>query len=792
MAQITIYQDYSGLLDQGEVDQRITEIADYVPVYRAISKALQDDRALAVSINRGARVCEAWLRRMAEQRGDKHFTLVDVTPRSRLAERWSVEIPPWVTDRAIRRAGLLEEPVMARAGESFEDVVLRCFFSPHLADDRLPTLHLVELLDNLDEQRDEGPEDMLLRRIYRRRLDDWTREARSDGERYLMQLLRDEPHRLRTLLAQLKALRGYPTEVAERAIGKRADPLPSLNLNLAGLHVDDAEMEAAIDQIAVHLNTFRGQEASLDLVHRLMGQVSGELEIEFQTLYELIIELITERDATVGRALIHRLQERFAQIRNRTTDRIEHLLSLIPPQRPSPPNVHDDWAMSDWLRWAVDEYLPFRFWMEETERRDQEAESFAANYADWLRAHYDALLPSFPRIVYRALHNQEQMKHLMGPQPVLFIAVDNFNYKFLEHLERLFKEAGFYASTTTPYLSMLPTCTEVSKKCLFTGSHSPFERTAYEKPILDAWGETLKDRHLAYVPNLGALKQVAGQRPDVAFLNHILIDDILHRSEVELGVPHAKEVRRRLSDLVGAVSDFARRIDAEGDLVVIICSDHGSTRIPAEAPNIIDQPFYTERLANPHHRYIGLSDEEMERLPDNVDFECYRLPRGGFDLNENYLVARGYGRFKRTDEATYVHGGLTPEETIVPLCVFQPVVEKAKDLSVRLLDDEFRYGAKGTVQLELVNVNPYPCRDLHLDILDENVDYEPVDRDELPSHRDVKVSIPVRIWRRDEAVNDLRLGISYQLLGERRRQVEVLPITMRSMMESGFDLEELD
>ncbi|MEA3376466.1 MAG: PglZ domain-containing protein, partial [Chloroflexota bacterium] len=577
-------------------------------------------------------------------------------------------------------------------------------------------------------------------------------------------------------------------EVAERAIGKRADQLLSLDLNLTGLDVDDVEMEAAVDQIAVHLNKLKGQEASLDLVKRLMGQVSGELEIEFQTLYQLIVE----RDIAIDRPLVDRIEERFAPIRSQVIDRIERLRLLIPPERPSAPNPEGDWAMSHWLRWAVEEYLPFRFWLEETETRDEKAESFAAGYADWLRAHYDALLPSFPHIVYRALHNEEQVEHLMGPQPVLFIAIDNFNYKFLEHLERFFEEAGFYASTTTPYLSMLPTCTEVSKKCLFTGSHSPFERTAYGRPILDTWSANLKDRTLAYVPHLGALKEVAAQRPDVAFLNHVLIDDTLHRSEVELGVPHAKEVRRRLSDLVGAVKDFARRIDAERDLVVIICSDHGSTRIPTDAPNIIDQPFYTARLDNPHHRYIGLSDEEMERLPDNVDVECYRLRRGVFDLNENYLVARGYGRFKRTDEAVYVHGGLTPEETIVPLCVFQPVVEEAKDLTVRLLDDEFRYGAKGTVQLELVNVNPYPCLDLRLEILDENVDYEPVELENLPSHRNVQMDIPVRIWRRDEEVTDLRLRISYQLLGERRRQVEVLPITMRSMMESGFDLEELD
>jgi hypothetical protein len=375
---------------------------------------------------------------------------------------------------------------------------------------------------------------------------------------------------------------------------------------------------------------------------------------------------------------------------------------------------------------------------------------------------------------------------------VLFIVIDNFNYKFLDYLKRRFENAGFYPATTKPYLSMLPSCTEVSKKCLFTGSPAPFEQTSYEGPILDAWSDRVKDKRLHYLPYLGRLKEVQQQGNDIYFLNHTLIDGVLHESSIKLGIPHATAVRRRLGDLVTAVQRFAGRIGAKRELNVIICSDHGSTRIPREAPNLIDQPFYTARLDNPHHRYLALSDKEMEKLPDSVDTECYRLRRRLFDLNSNYLVARGYGRFKRTDETTYVHGGLTPEETIVPLCVFQPVVETPKDLTVRLLDDEFRYGTKSTLHLELVNVNPYSCLGLRIIVLNEHVDYEPFEHDTLPGHQTLRPDIPIRIWRRDKDVTHLRVQLSYQFLGERRRQVEELPITMRSMMESSFDLEDLD
>ena len=271
-----------------------------------------------------------------------------------------------------------------------------------------------------------------------------------------------------------------------------------------------------------------------------------------------------------------------------------------------------------------------------------------------------------------------------------------------------------------------------------------------------------------------------------------MIDKDLHQDEKEIGVSHAKAVLRRLGDLVEAVGSFARRIEAERDLVVMICSDHGSTRIPAKTPNFIDREFYADRVDDPHHRYVSISDEEMEALPDNVDYQCYRLRRKSLDLNKNYLVARGYYRFQKTEGTFYVHGGLTPEETIVPLAIFQPVVEKPKPLTVRLLQDKFRYGVKSSIHLELVNVNPYPCIHLQVRVLDENVDCEPAEMDELAPEDSLKVTIPARIWRQEGEMTRLHIWISYRCLGEQQRQVEEPSITMGSIMETGFDLEELN
>jgi hypothetical protein len=137
-------------------------------------------------------------------------------------------------------------------------------------------------------------------------------------------------------------------------------------------------------------------------------------------------------------------------------------------------------------------------------------------------------------------------------------------------------------------------------------------------------------------------------------------------------VPTSAAVRQRLRALAEDVRTFAERIGAEHNLVVIVVSDHGSTRIPAEAPNPIDRCFYASRVSDQHHRYVTISDKELAALPDNVRFECYVFERERFDLPTNYLAARSTYRFAEAGAGIYVHGGLSPEETIVPLTVFTP------------------------------------------------------------------------------------------------------------------------
>jgi hypothetical protein len=90
----------------------VEDIPDYAPAYACMAEAIHTDQPLTVVVRHPT--CAAWLRAAQQKHGPERIQVTTVTPRRRLAELWSIELPAWVTDEAIARSGLLELPLQAR------------------------------------------------------------------------------------------------------------------------------------------------------------------------------------------------------------------------------------------------------------------------------------------------------------------------------------------------------------------------------------------------------------------------------------------------------------------------------------------------------------------------------------------------------------------------------------------------------------------------------------------------------------------------------------------------------
>ena len=781
---VRLCMDGGCILKPESGDVLMKNISDYAPIYARIVAAIHAGQPLTVVVQNPT--CASWLQVAQQKYGVEQIQIEIISHHSRLADLWKVTIPDWVSNQAIARSGLLDIPLQAQPNQSFENVILEAFYSPFLAYDRLPQTYLVDLLNSYDAARwTQAGQRPLVRAVFSRRLEAWVKAATSESEQLLVARLRQDPAMLVHTLAQLKVLRGYPIEVGRRILGNEYDDLVALNLDLGALPVREADLNDVVDQIRAHLATSMRTPSPAKALPMMIEQVSGQLTAEFGILQSAF----KSGDVNLNADLVRQIRLKFVPIRDRLEQELADLDLLITPPRPPQPDPDGIWTADDWLLWAVEHYLPYRFWLEEIGLYDEEIASYADAYADWLYEHYAKLRLTYVRMIYRGLLASQHL--LTGPAPVLVVVADNLNYKFFPDLVRYLEAQGFFGQETTSYLSMLPSCTEVSKKCLFVAQPEPFSGTAYQKPILAAWEPTLNGRRVCYLPHIGAMRSVKRRKHDVYFLNYLPIDRALHDDEQQTGISYSAAIRQHLRALAKDIRTLAERIGAEHDLNVIITSDHGSTRIAAGAPNLIDQKFYADRVTDKHHRYVTISDAKLLALPDNVRFECYILAKQRFGLPDHYLGARSTYRFVDPGEGVCVHGGLSPEETIVPLAVFSPVTVEPKPLTIRLLADEFRYDVKSIIRLELVNVNQYACQETRVSVLTPNVETELVHLGELAATSPIEAQLEARIRRAAGETASLTIRIDYTFLGHPRSQIAELPIEMKRIMTTTFDFDDL-
>ena len=787
MALATIYLGSPELLESVSADVAVHDVAGYVSAYDRLVSALHAGEEISLAVS--DLTVGAWLKKVEERYGADRVHVQELTYCQRLSELWDIDVPSWAEGQ-IARADLLDVTISAPPGSDFEDFVLEVFFSPYVGQPRLPLHHLGDLIRNYDpEQWNEAAARPLIGDLLRRRLRQWAEKAESRGEGLLVRLLQRSPQDLAQNLALLKVLIGYPPEVGRRVMGDAFDPLTRLDLDLSDVPVNESQVGSAVDQIRVHLEQLTGSREPSLALETILTEASGHLALEFEAVHRLL----RAGEIGIDRELVRRVRGLFAPIQGRpqVDQALADLDLLISQPRPPQPDPEPDnpWSDDEWLAWAEKEYLPYRFWLEEIGQLSGDIVAFADAYADWLYSRYPAMRLSSPRMVHQALPALKG--RMSGDAPVLVLVIDNFNAKFFRDLTRYMRAEGFFAEDMHYYVSLLPSCTEVSKRSLIIGQPEPFAGTAYQRVVEETWEQALTGRRVRYLAHIGALREVKHREHDVYFLNYLPVDMTLHQDEEQVGISHAQAVRSYLRAVARDVRAFGERIGAERDLVVIAISDHGSTRIPADAPNLIDSTFYTSRAEDKHHRYVRISDADLEQLPGNVQYQCYAFERKRFGLAQNYLAARRHYRFLPATGSTYIHGGLTPEETLVPVAVFTPVTVSPKPLNVRLLDKEFYYGRRTQFQIELVNTNAYACESVRLEVRNPSVDALGAALDSLPPMSEEVVTLEGRIRRSRGDLDSLRIRLTYDFLEQPQEQEVEQRVEVKAMMEQAFDLDEL-
>lgn len=766
---------------------QLKSVDDYVTYYAQIREAVFAKKDLQVIVIEPT--AARWLKVMASQYGPGQITYVELTLRKFIEDRTGLPIPAEVRDAEILESGLAELNIPATGQADFYDYLLEIFFGSFL--NKPDMLYRVnEILASYEpEQWQQALNRPLVNKAYHGRLNHLRSKfdpANFPAEAQLLTWFERSPNQYIGRLSALKILQSYPQELGLRVLGEVYPDLLHLNLDLRKVPVILQGNDTALDEIRIYLQETVDHIDGTTL-DQLLENVSGFLEIEL----DKIIAIIKSGQVEISKSLIHRVQRKFVHLQNQPqiAQELKDLDLLVAVPVPSEPQ--QEWNAEQWLRWAVDEYLPYRFWLENMGKLNDEIGELAGKYSDWLYKNYGNLLLNSNLMAWKAVLNlKDQLKQHTGP--VLMVMVDNLNPKYYPLLQNQLHQQGFYEQDFNYCISMLPSFTEIGKKCVLTGHFSPFTGSGYQQAVEETWNGKL-NKKIRYLANILEMRQVSERMADVFILNYLPVDFCLHQHESHIGISHSQTIQVYMSALAQDIRSFARRIGAERDLMIVVLSDHGSTRIPRGTINLIKDKLYKKHALDEHHRFISIDDHEAKNLSEKIQYDCYLFHRNEYGLPENYLVARRLYRFLQTDDSAYTHGGLTPEETIIPVAVYLPITVAPKPLSVRIIEPKkVIAGTHPELTFEITNLNNLPVEQIEFEIIDQNIDAPAVSLDILQKLGRGKITLKSYCpSSADTSTKKLHARLTYQFNGQQHEQTAEVPIIYDSLVKMKFDFDNL-
>lgn len=319
------------------------------------------------------------------------------------------------------------------------------------------------------------------------------------------------------------------------------------------------------------------------------------------------------------------------------------------------------------------------------------------NYKSWLQSS----TPDRPALSID-LVKEYVLPHVENGQKTLFMVIDCMRYDQWLVFQSLLSDN--YSIDTDFYYSILPTATPYSRNAIFSGLF-PLE---IEEEYPDLWQQGEDERSL----NQYEQQLLEKQLRDMGINKKIKYEKVLNTQEGAkitdnihnyLQVPLSTFVYNFVDTLVHSRSDsdvlkeiapdvpafrsltktwfqhsslneIFRQL-AEEEVVIVVTSDHGAVRA------LRDSKVYGDRTTSTNLRYkygrnISVAEDAAMIIDDPAAF---KLPTPRY--SNTYIIARedyyfvyptNYHRYQNRYRDTFLHGGASMEEMILPIATLRP------------------------------------------------------------------------------------------------------------------------
>jgi len=753
----------------------------YIKAYKVVQDALLYDNDCEVIVRK--RVHKVWFERMSDRHSSK-FVFKKVTIGQLLEEKWGISIPSSVIEDDINELKLFEVTEKPSKGTQFEDFLLGYFYSSVLSNKKLELEDIPELLNCFNRKSwNENSKYKLLKSIYEERLKLWFDKANTDQKKIVAKLINDI-QAFRVELIHYKILKHY------KKLLKKLVPeyylFDALKFNTNKLNYDENELTDLLKQLEYEINSWKRPANEKELL-AFVKNMSGLLIFEFNQ----IKNILNVNPSLISVEIIRAIEIRFNGLMNEIREELEQFGSKIPPEFPEEPNM--DWNVEQMLSWCTKEYFPYFYWASNNSEDFTHLAELGNKFSVWYYKEYENIIANDKHILYKFLPNN--FKFFDSKEGInIVLIIDNFPWFLAKELKDIFEKSKINLSSIQPYLSMLPSITEVSKKCLLTGQdrYNKIEEKTY-KGILESkgWIPYFEDKRFKYYPNLGSFKKEKDLSPGAYFINYLEIDELFHKSEEKLGDFHIDYIKDYLKKLIKVVTEVLKENNVLNDAYIHIISDHGATILKSGEEIEVDKDYFKSNGPfEGSYRYIKLETKTLKAIPSYIRDQCFILEEARYGTPSHYIVPRKNNSFFKVNETVWAHGGLLPEEVIIPHMIFKKVDFVVEKPDVILKNNSFRYAVQ-SIDIEIGNPNEYSMEDIYISILNTNFEAEEttIKLPEIKTKNKVSISFKGKFKQtsinREREMLNIEIGCS---INSYNYKFETdYPIVLKSMIETKGD-----
>lgn len=428
-----------------------------------------------------------------------------------------------------------------------------------------------------------------------------------------------------------------------------------------------------------------------------------------------------------------------------TLDEQNRVLKMMPPAMPELPPEQPE-AILDWFR---HQYLPARWW-QSAHGSDVERDKIRAaaeHFARWYLREYPRALNGGPLRQHlsfiRTASAQQQKSHI-----TLCLVLDGLHVldakRLLDYLDHETKRLTMWENGFA--FAPLPTITEVCKPALFAGVPPELAQDVTLLGIIVPEKES-------------PIEKLSSSSPGDLYLWRILEPDRTYHKQSSSETLH-HDINGRLSSIAKKISEIVNLVPMELPLRLIITTDHG--RLLAKATRILNVPI---KMQSQGRASLGVSKKQFDESGYFIENDIVYLHAARFGLPTDAAIAFREDIFRTNDGKTgsewYPHGGLYPEEVIVP---WIELVRDAKMPEVTaILSGSGQAGQNGQFTLKLRNLGDIPVTAVELSILINGQIYKLAINRAVKPYSEQKLTLSWSPWPGQAEISQMAVTLNLKL-----------------------------